>query len=695
MLGFAIMIFGANGARAVGCPNEMLRIGQSSTTLPDCRAYELVSPSGSAPYLENPSDAAEAVRASSAGGAIAWFSYNPLSSALGGGFYDLSIRGTSGWETQSVGPRLSTSNSGSPLCTGLVFFSADLSRGILSDGYNSPGVQAGEGGGSCGANTPPLVEHEPEGFQNVLLRDSSTGEYSLVNVTPAGVIPSDAFFEDASEDFSHVVFEDNAQLVGGAPPGAALYEWVGGVVHLVTVLPDGTSSTGALPGGDSPPVTIASAVPYTHPVSADGTRVVFESESKLYLRKNVEQEQSAVGPGGECLESAKACTVQLDASQAGGAGGGGSFLAANVTDTEIFFTDGAEQGLTADTAPGSGGEATGQHLYRYDTQTGQLTDLTPAGELGLLGLSGVSSDGSHLYLVAQAALAQGATPGQPNLYLFQGATVTHIATLAPGSNGTGDNYDWEKLFWTVRVSSDGRYLAFTSIENLTNSPGQTYQEIYLYDSTANTLNCVSCAAGGTQLGPAAIDRAIPTSLAGGPNYMQRNLLDDGRVFFDTASPLLQGATNGRRNVYEYANGRLSLISSGSSDTDSFFYDASVNGEDVYFVTTQHLVSGDTANGMRLYDARVDGGFTEPEPSLAPCGGEGCRNPASGSAPLLSTATANLQASGNIPLHLAGRGVVLTRRRKLKRALRACRRARDSRKQASCRRNAERRYGERR
>jgi hypothetical protein len=147
------------------------------------------------------------------------------------------------------------------------------------------------------------------------------------------------------------------------------------------------------------------------------------------------------------------------------------------------------------------------------------------------------------------------------------------------------------------------------------------------------------------------------------------------------------------NVYEYEAGGLSLISTGASAENSFFYDASLSGEDLFFVTTQHLVRGDTDNGMRLYDARVGGGFPEPE-AAAQCSGEGCRAAAAGlsaSPPLLS---AGVQGSGNLPPPPPARSVVLTRAQKLQRALRACRRKHGARGRAACRRQAHLRYGAR-
>ncbi len=698
VVGVLWMLVGAQGAQGAECPNEAIRVAQSATALPDCRAYELVSPSAAVPYLQAVSDETLGARASSAGGGIAWFSDYPLAGSFGGS-YDLSRRGPDGWATESNAVPPFSSRNSEGACSPAMFFSADLSMGLLSDGAESLGVDQGSDTASCQSNDPPLVADEPEGFRNVFLRDNATGGYRLVDVTPRGVVPANALFQDASGDLSHVLFTDDAQLTVGAPAGASLYEWAGGAVHLVTVLPDGTPGTGALPGALAGIPAEPGGVPVTHPVSADGTRVVFEAEGGLYLRKNVEREQSAMGPGGVCLESTKACTVQLDASRTGGQGGGGSFLAADTAVTEIFFTD--EAALTAGSTGG-----TGQHLYEYDAQSGVLVDLTPAGGVGLGGLGGISDDGSYLYFVARGVLAGGATPSQPNLYVLHAGKLTFIATLAEE-----DGNDASPARLTARVSPDGRYFGFTSIRSLTgydntpvqprdclansNSAPEPCNEIFLYDAVASSLSCVSCAPDGSRpTGPAAIQAAEETATAmPAPVYLQRNVLDDGSVFFDTASPLLPGAGNGVRDVYEYAGGHLSLISSGSSPENSIFYEASPDGEDVFFVTTQHLVGSDVGNGMRLYDARVNGGFTEPAAPVA-CAGEGCRGQAAAAPAPQTLASAGLQGSGNLPAPLAEHaGTVkpkrktLTRKQKLRRALDVCRREKNKHRRAACERRA--------
>jgi hypothetical protein len=693
VIGLVGLFGGAQSADAAECPNEALRSVQSAVFLPDCRAFEVVSPPDGEPNLRVGSHNAIGARASGSGGGVAWFSYYPLSGSLGGEFNDLSTRGSGGWSTEPVGPRLSPANTGSTICEPAMFFSANLSGGILVDGHE----------GGCPENAPVLVPGEPEGSQNVFVRDSATGAYSLVNVTPEGVVPDPAWFQAASDDFSHVVFEDEAKLTGSAPVGASLYEWVAGAVSLVSVRPNGTPTVGVSPGAVTGGGNFAGTDLITHVVSADGTRVIFEAGGELFLRENVEQaSESAHGPEGECLESAKACTVQLDASQAGGSGGGGGFVAANKADTRIFFTDDAEAKLAPGTAPGSG-----QHLYEYAThetqagaQTSVLRDLTPAGGLGLAGLSGIDDDGSYLYVVASAALTAGATAGQPNLYVFHEGTPGFIATLGTEEE---ESFDWRPYQLTARVSPSGRYIAFNSVKRLTgydNTPAQPNdchvefgapgpcQEIFLYDAAETELHCVSCTPGGAPpTAPAEIPIAGQATPGRGPVYARRNVLDDGRVFFDTSNPLVSGAGNGVSNVYEYDGGGLSLISTGASEANSFFYDASLSGEDLFFVTTQNLVRSDTGNGMRLYDARVDGGFPEPE-GPAQCSGEGCIAAAAGVSalpPLLST---GLESSGNPP---KPKVVVLTRRGKLERALHACQRKKGVRKRAACRRQARRLY----
>jgi hypothetical protein len=713
----------AGAASAAGCPNDALRVGLSAE-LPDCRAYELVSPLGFEPFRLD----ALGYQAGDNGSRVAFYSkFGAPAGSPSFGPYFLASRRAGGWSTEDVIPPQTTA--GGDFCYPAIVFSPDLSQGVLQDGWNwgegYPKYPVDNGSNNCSHDEPALVAGEPRGAQNVFVRDNATGSYKLVNVTPPEAAPRDAWFQAASRDFSHVVFTDPIQLTADAPVppteavfhyavGEDLYEWASGVMRLVSLLPDGTPAWGLLANGGESGQVQASAT-WTHAVSADGERVFFYAGAetfgpncalctiepakaetyvggRLYLREHAALEPSPISAG-QCTEPAKACTVQIDAAQSGasGASGGGRFQWASADGTKVFFTD--DSRLTVDSTAAVGKP----DLYEYEVNAGAggagtLTDLTVAGPepANVQGLSGLSEDGGYVYFVADGALtgaqtnSEGAAAqaGRPNLYLRHAATDVFVATLdafgedsQEGAN-EGDTCDWESYsppgqrlrgeFWgncmTARVTADGSFLAFNSLRSLTGydnavaGSGERNHEIFLYDAALNKLSCVSCDASGappTALATQGRDPHIgrPTSdeqWYRTPGYLGHYLSDTGQVFFSTANRLLPGAVNGMMNVYEYRRGQLSLLSSGTSSDDASFRDASANGSDVFFVTTQALVGSDTDHTLSLYDARVNGGFTEPLLGPPACEGEErCQGAGLGPPGILSPTSAGFVGPGNL------------------------------------------------
>ena len=586
------------------CPNEQFR-GGFSAGLPDCRAYELVTPPTKTSTQPGKIIAGllrlEGSFAARDGNRFAYTSIDVQPGAPSGGENDVAVRGASGWSSEDVIPLQSyTGDRCSIFDAKASAYSADLSHAVVfvggMDTGTPPPSEDFEGAGredlagGCGAEGLEVVRGEPLGVENLLLRDSSSGAYQLINLTPPGVTPADAVFADASPDLSHVVFHEMAPLAANAPAGVNdLYEWADGVVRLVTVLPNGVPAAGSLPAR-------ATAYPETHAVSADGSRVFFTAAGKLYVRKNAER-----APAEECADPSKACTVQLDASQVGGSGGGGKFLDASADGSQAFFTDDASAALTSDTVPGSG-----PNLYRFDLSNGTLTDLTAHSGAEVQELASISEDGSYVYFFAKGVLAgntrefknsegntvvEGAQNGQQNLYLWHGGTTTFVAAFATE---------------VLRRSPNGAFLAFATTQSLTGydntqPDGFPAPEIFLYSATANQLVCASCNPSGE-----------PPTTAGGASLESRPanyLSDSGRLFFDTADALVPSDTNGQADVYEYQSGQLHLISTGTSASESRFLDASESGNDVFFLTRQKLVPQDTEEEARtIYDARVDGGI---------------------------------------------------------------------------------------
>jgi hypothetical protein len=115
-----------------------------------------------------------------------------------------------------------------------------------------------------------------------------------------------------------------------------------------------------------------------------------------------------------------------------------------------------------------------------------------------------------------------------------------------------------------------------------------------------------------------------------------------RLFFNSFDALLPGDTNGTQDVYQWETlgtgtckesdprffaqngGCIDLISSGQNPFESEFWEASPDGEDVFFNTEASLVPQDPGS-IDLYDARVQGGFPQPVVKEQ-CEGEACQSP---------------------------------------------------------------------
>ncbi len=562
--------------------------------LPDNRVYELVSP-----LDKNGGDvggdalngglASGAGESSVGGSAITYLSFTSFGDAQSAKLVTqyLSTRGPSGWSTHGISPpAIPASNADLSLSPPYHFFTPELTAGVLD------------------WTTPALVAGAPLEFDNLYVHETEAATYQLLTtVAPPNRTPEnyEVKFAGASPDLSHVVFEANDDLKVGAPPSArSVYEWTDGGLRLVSVLPGpgevAAESAGAGDGEDDM---------FANDISADGSRIFWtDNHGQLYVRED------------------GTTTVQLNASQRTPSLGDGSavFRAATSDGSKVFFTD--ETPLT-DSPEDNGG------LYEYDFASGRLTDLSPdaGGSPGIEGVVGAGEEGLSVYFVASGGLATRASPGANNLYLSHEGTITFITALSNEDAG-----DWAQSLEkrTARVTSDGEHLAFMShaslmgYDNLDANTGVADTEVFVYDARTESLSCASCNPSGARpIGPS----EVPTGL--NPDYIPRYISEDGqRVFFDSSDALSSGASNGRQNVYEYENGSVYLISSGTSDDNSTFTDASADGDNVFFTTRAQLVPADQDESSNMYDARVDGGFPAALPPPAPCAGEGCRGPLS-------------------------------------------------------------------
>jgi DNA-binding beta-propeller fold protein YncE len=316
---------------------------------------------------------------------------------------------------------------------------------------------------------------------------------------------------------------------------------------------------------------------------------------------------------------------------------------------------------------------------------------------------------------------------------------------------------------TSQVSGNGRYLAFMSNRNLTGyenvdanpaANGARDEEVFLYDANTARLVCASCnPSGKPPLGVfdtenagegkgLTVDRPLQwknrwlaASIPGWTRYeflradhQSRYLSNDGRLFFNSADALVEQVQTrtrdetidgtpvkvGVENVYEYepegigscqqAGGCVALISSGTSEQESAFLDASESGNDVFFLTAAQLVAQETETGDDIYDARSCGtaetGACLPVKKTppAPCAGEECRAAVSGHQsfelpPSFIGPPAQQQVESPKKEKKAA-PKPLTRAQKLANALKACHRLKQKKRRVACERKARKAYSAR-
>ena len=725
--GAAAQAANAAGSTPETCANEQLRAEQPyGLLLPDCRAYEQVSPvdkNDNDIILPGPGGEAEDLaRASVSGEAITYDSFGSFAEPLGTRYLSryVSRRAAGGWSTQNITPPYSSHRTSTEAPYWSLVFTPDLSVGVVVDGE------------------PPLTSDAPAGCQSLYLADIASGSYQLADggLCEAGFGVDKPEVDGASTDLSHIVFTLNNE-------SGTLYEWMGGQPSEVNVANDGSSITAHVGG-------LVTATGFTtddrwHAVSDDGLRVFFTDVAEgtagyqqLYLRENPEQPQSALGLQGDCTESSKACTVEVSASQRTTADPYGpqpaEYLGASVDGSKVFFDSRAELTNNANT----GGADNAANLYEYDLKSGVLTDLTlDAGEpegAAVLGMVTAAQDGSYVYYVADGVLAPRAAPGNCaahpnespvgatcNLYVqhYNGTEWTPPAFIATLAGGDAEDWMMRGLSAgygvggpannTARVTPDGTHLAFLSEKSLTGydntdaNTGKADQEVFSYDATQpvspdNPL-CVSCNPSGARpVGPSRL-----SEIEYGPSpfyYTPRNFSEDGsRLFFDSRDALVPHASNGRQNVYEYEGGHVYLISDGAGNFDSSFVDASPSGDDVFIGTADQLLPQDMDFRIDVYDARVGGGFPVSASPPACDNGDSCKPPVSPQPAIFGApASATFSGAGNLAPVVAVKPVAKakpkpeTRAQKLKKALKACKKLKKKTKRLACERQANKNYG---
>lgn len=605
----------------VSCPNEAFRVG-ASARLPDCRAYEQLTPT----HKEGAREPFNYGLAVGGGVVIAEGGDRVMleaegtnwgtSPAAGQGPYFFSREEGKGWRMTAASPQPQT---GIDSTTSELF-----SPGLGSLGFSSS-FETSQG------NESKDVEYKvgPAG-----------GPYVTAAAIPRGDAGSGSGWVAASRDFSRLFLasKDHALLgvATGTKEGSDLYEYAGGELRQVNVAGSSGATIGAcganIVKGDEEAGTESSA----HAVSADGLRVFFEavpgrdcSEPKhLYMREDGES------------------TVDLGAYQ---------FLGANAEGTEVLLEK-------------RSGETHKILLDELESATLKALFAVHGGTSIGEGTFAVSEDFSTIYLISPESLIPLAQTAKSslvdNIYRYD----IPSGTLSLIDTGTRIRVE------AAKVSADGHdlYLEADGLEGVPGgkgdqgSGGGSNSQVYRYDSEESVLQCMSCSSSfdpepklTAVFGDIGGNGGILRSLTGYPRQQFASANGD-YAFFDTPSALLPSDVDGEvapeagltpgesentstefsvsSDVYEWrkpgidgcthVEGCLALITSGRGGFLNLFLGTDESGRDAFIYTNSQLVPGDEDTAGDVYDARIGGGMPPPAPRPVECEGDACSTPAS-------------------------------------------------------------------
>lgn len=733
--------FGAEGdINAASCPNVALTGFDS--TLPDCRAFERVSPS-----FQNGVGEAGTIAVAPNEPRILASSIETFAGAESntlGATYEM-FRGVSTWETKAISPPAT-------LFPATKFYaaSADLSKSVWALRTATQSLYADtlylrEPSGQfleIGPMEPPALESGP-----------LAGGYRL--------FPGGYSYVGASRDLSRVYFQAvNGRTATQVWPGdttalfpnvqgASLYEYVGvgnrrprlvGVNNQDHVI----SECATYLGGDESNDTY-------NAVSIDAAHVVFTAEGRSV--GSCETETGATAPavtevfdrvgGVESVPISEPrltdCAACLTATRAPA-----EFRGASADGTRVFFT--TTQELLA------GDE--GMNLYEFDFSApqGRRVRRVSGGSVvpqvhnaEVQGVARVSQDGSHIYFVAHGKLtgeARGggcineedagekveeettkegrcrAKLGRANLYVFERdpahptGRLSFVATLSEADASLWSSVDSRP----VQASPAGRYVVIQSGGALT--PGTSGEAPQIYEYNAGSEELVRLSRG--QIGyPQGTEHANASyAVIPSQSFARLQRPTDDNTFLTVSesgtiatfvSPAalspdaIASAEAGAESIYEYRSagtlkeGNVFLLSGGHNVLSDVPQGIDQSGENVFFSTAEPLVTGDDDGKLDIYAARVGGGFLHTEAPV--CSGEGCLGALGLSVtsvpPPESLTTTPEPAAPAAPPPAsppAGQTHLQTKARsRLTRALKQCRREHRRAVRLRCERNARRRY----
>ena len=608
------------------CANALARQQTGAAQLFDCRAYELVSAdftggydvesdliAGQAPFASYP-DATDTVLYGVHGGGIPGTG-EPTDRGLDPYVASRNSDGT--WSTKYVGIPASNPYSLAPFSSTLLEASSDLHT--LAYG----------GAEIC----KPCFADGSTGIP-VHLPDGSLGQGVKGSLSQPGAVSTGFVGQRLSADGSHLVFGTTSQLESNGNNGSlTIYDrnLATKTTQVVSTLPSALTMSGEV--GELG-------------ISADGSRVVVGQKiSTDAAGNNYWHPYMHTGSSAASVDLAPGTTTGVIYAGMSADGSKVFFTSADKllgtdqdSSPDLYMAEMNPAGTTAtlklrsgpSPAPAAGNVDTCDPASNADGNNWNAVGGASPNNCGVVaigGAGGVATGTGIAYFLSPEALGGHGTLNEPNLFAVEpNGTLKFVATLEPGNALVRDSVKDSEVhrYGDFQTTPSGGYavLATTKpLEPAYNNAG--FAEVYRYALPGGTLACTSCIP--TELSPATNASLPANGLA---------LDGHGRVFFNSREQLTAVDKNGNQDVYEWSEGKIQLISTGTSPYGVGLLGVSREGKDAYFFTRDTLVSNDhNGQAMKIYDAREGGGrfVIPPEPPCA--ASDECHGPGTQAAPV--------------------------------------------------------------
>lgn len=583
---------------AESCPNTLLREENSSLALPDCRAYEQVSPLEKNGYGITASATGAPVNMLAAGGERDSFSalgaFAGATAASGLSFNYVASRTGVGWVTQ---PTEAFADGPGESPAGFSGFAADLDSWVFR---LAPGT--GEDATQHPNSVSLFIGHGDGSFERAT---------STFHLAEAGLrLSPTLWFQPIAQsaDFSRLFVGSIAPLEisppdprpggGGSDKITRLYEVRGpgrAEPRLVAEVPLGLTVNGGRGANCLLDSSVGRAGSWA---SSDGSVLLYTLPLELIPGAECGSHETPEAPNVNALYAlhGEASPIQLSAQSPSQCSSGHICFGASPANAEYdgLSPDGSLAWFTT-TQPLIDGDAdSGPDLYLAKLEGGRLSELvlasggassdaSPGHGANVQGVVQLSADGTHIAFVAtgvltdeENALDQSALQGADNLYVYDATTdaTKFVARLCSGPEESGSLVDSacdsrippggnvpgaDRLLWDqgtstpeARLTPDGRFLLFSSYARLTPDDTDAVKDIYRYDFQTGELARVSVGRTGNDAGgndddyPAMI--GVPfdekTRLDGAAEDTSRSIAADGSVvIFETAAPLVSRDVN--------------------------------------------------------------------------------------------------------------------------------------------------------